>query len=38
MEERFFAQFIHCYFIAFGVIIGGTIIGSMGPFLQGMPR
>lgn len=35
MEERFFATFIHCYFIAFGVIIGGTIIGSMGSFLTG---
>ncbi|MFZ3578190.1 YtrH family sporulation protein [Virgibacillus sp. DJP39] len=35
MEERFFAQFIHCYFIAFGVIIGGTIIGSMGSFFTG---
>lgn len=35
MEERFFAQFIHCYFIAFGVIIGGAIIGSMGSFFTG---
>ncbi len=33
MEERFFATFIHCYFIAFGVIIGGAIIGSVGSFL-----
>jgi hypothetical protein len=35
MEERFFATFIHCYFIAFGVIIGGAIIGSVGSFLTG---
>lgn len=32
MEERFFATFIHCYFIAFGVMIGGAIIGSIGSF------
>ena len=35
MEERFFASFIHCFFIAFGVMIGGTIIGSIGSFLTG---
>ena len=35
MEERFFASFIHCFFIAFGVIIGGSIIGSAGNFLTG---
>lgn len=35
MEERFFAAFIHCFFIAFGVVIGGTIIGSIGSFLTG---
>ncbi|MUV39334.1 Sporulation membrane protein YtrH [Lentibacillus sp. JNUCC-1] len=35
MEERFFTTFIHCYFIAFGVVIGGTIIGSMGSFATG---
>lgn len=35
MEERFFAAFIHCFFIAFGVMLGGTIIGSMGSFLTG---
>lgn len=37
MEERFFAAFIHCYFIAFGVIIGGAIIGSIGSFATGEP-
>lgn len=35
MEERFFASFIHCYFIAFGVVIGGAIIGSIGSFVTG---
>lgn len=35
MEERFFASFIHCFFIAFGVVIGGTVIGSVGSFLTG---
>lgn len=35
MDERFFATFIHCFFIAFGVIIGGTILGSVGSFLTG---
>ncbi|WP_077303353.1 YtrH family sporulation protein [Virgibacillus pantothenticus] len=35
MEERFFETFIHCYFIAFGVVIGGSIIGSIGAFVTG---
>ncbi|MEI3614349.1 YtrH family sporulation protein [Pseudogracilibacillus sp. SO30301A] len=35
MEERFFVSFIHCFFIAFGVMVGGTIIGSIGSFLTG---
>jgi hypothetical protein len=35
MEERFFTQFIHCFFIAFGVILGGTLIGSIGAFATG---
>lgn len=35
MEERFMATFIHCYFIAFGVVIGGAILGSIGTFLTG---
>lgn len=35
MEERFIASFIHCFFIAFGVVIGGTIIGSIGHFATG---
>jgi len=35
MEERFFVSFIHIFFIAFGVVLGGTIIGSIGSFLTG---
>ena len=35
MEERFFAAFIHCFFIALGVIIGGSLIGSIGDFATG---
>ncbi|MFS0673060.1 YtrH family sporulation protein [Ornithinibacillus sp. 179-J 7C1 HS] len=35
MEERFFAQFIQCFFIAFGVLIGGTLIGGIGAFATG---
>lgn len=35
IEERFFAAFIHCFFIAFGVIIGGSVIGSIGDFATG---
>ena len=35
MEERFFVSFIHCFFIAFGVMVGGTILGSIGSFLTG---
>lgn len=35
MEERFFSSFIHCFFIAFGVIIGGALIGSIGSFITG---
>ncbi|MBP2077346.1 YtrH family sporulation protein [Oceanobacillus polygoni] len=35
MEERFFAAFISCFFIALGVIIGGSFIGSIGDFATG---
>lgn len=37
MEERFFTSFIHCFFIAFGVVMGGSIIGSIGSFATGDP-
>lgn len=35
MEERFFALFIDCFFIAFGVVLGGAVIGSIGSFTTG---
>ncbi|UOQ47158.1 YtrH family sporulation protein [Gracilibacillus caseinilyticus] len=35
MEERFMQTAIHCFFIAFGVMIGGSMIGSIGAFLTG---
>lgn len=35
LEERFFVSFIHCYFIAFGVVIGGSLLGSIGSFATG---
>lgn len=37
MEESFFSSFIQCFFIAFGVIVGGSIIGSVGAFTTGEP-
>lgn len=35
MEDRLIISMIQCFFIAFGVIVGGTIIGSIGSFLTG---
>ena len=37
MEERFMVSLINCYFIALGVIVGGSIIGGIGAFLAGEP-
>lgn len=37
MEDKFFTSLINCYFIALGVIIGGSIIGGVGAFLAGEP-
>lgn len=37
MEERFMSSLLQCFFIAFGVIIGGSFIGSIGAFLAGEP-
>jgi hypothetical protein len=37
MEERFFSSMIQCYFIALGVILGGSLIGSIGSFAVGEP-
>lgn len=35
MDERFFVTFIHCFFIAFGVMMGGVILGSLGALITG---
>ncbi|KGX89103.1 YtrH family sporulation protein [Pontibacillus litoralis] len=35
MEERFFVTVFQYYFIALGVMIGGTLIGSIGAFAAG---
>ncbi|MYL50352.1 sporulation protein [Halobacillus litoralis] len=35
MEDRLVVSMIQCFFIAFGVIVGGTIIGSIGSLLTG---
>ncbi|MDX8046704.1 YtrH family sporulation protein [Gracilibacillus sp. S3-1-1] len=37
MEERFIVTIIQCFFIALGVMIGGSLIGSIGAFLTGDP-
>lgn len=37
MEERFIATFINCYFIALGVVIGGSVIGGISSFILGEP-
>jgi hypothetical protein len=37
MEDRFIPTLIQCYFIAFGVLAGGSFIGSIGAFLVGEP-
>ncbi|MDC3412640.1 YtrH family sporulation protein [Aquibacillus sp. 3ASR75-11] len=37
MEERFFSSMIQIYFIALGVIVGGSLIGSIGSFAAGEP-
>lgn len=37
MEERFIASLFNCYFIALGVVMGGSLIGGIGSFLAGDP-
>ncbi|MGP4071265.1 YtrH family sporulation protein [Piscibacillus sp. B03] len=37
MEERFYAALITCFFISFGVLIGGSIFGSLSAYLTGEP-
>ncbi|MBH0230139.1 YtrH family sporulation protein [Halobacillus yeomjeoni] len=35
MEDRLIVSMLQCFFIAFGVILGGTLIGSIGSFMTG---
>ncbi|KRG14529.1 YtrH family sporulation protein [Lederbergia galactosidilytica] len=37
MNEAFFPAFFNSYFIAFGVVIGGSLIGGMAAFVTGDP-
>ncbi|WP_071396013.1 YtrH family sporulation protein [Bacillus tuaregi] len=36
-EQPFFSLFLQSYFIALGVLIGGSLIGGMAAFLTGKP-
>jgi len=36
-DQPFFSAFLESYFIAFGVLIGGSIIGGMAAFITGKP-
>ena len=35
MKEAFMPAFIHSYFIALGVLLGGALIGGIGAFITG---
>ncbi|MBS4194984.1 YtrH family sporulation protein [Lederbergia citri] len=37
MDEAFFPTFFNCYFIAFGVMLGGSLIGGLAAFITGEP-
>lgn len=37
MNEAFFPAFINSYFIALGVMLGGTLIGGLAAFVTGEP-
>lgn len=37
MTEEFVPTFIHSYFIALGVLLGGSLIGGLASFLTGNP-
>ncbi|WP_078414024.1 YtrH family sporulation protein [Priestia abyssalis] len=37
MRETFMSLFILSYFIALGVLLGGTMVGAFGAFLTGKP-
>lgn len=36
-QQPFFSTFIESYFIAFGVLVGGALIGGLAAFLTGKP-
>ena len=37
MAETFFHELFKCYFIAFGVLLGGSLIGGLAAFATGKP-
>lgn len=37
MNEAFFPTFFNSYFIAFGVMLGGSLIGGLAAFITGEP-
>ncbi|KAB7705914.1 sporulation protein [Bacillus aerolatus] len=37
MAETFFHELFKCYFIAFGVLLGGSLIGGLAAFTTGKP-
>lgn len=37
VKQAFMPEFIHSYFIALGVLLGGSLIGAFGAFLTGEP-
>ncbi|NGP45034.1 sporulation protein [Bacillaceae bacterium SIJ1] len=36
-EELFIVTFLNCYFVALGVILGGSLVGGISAFLTGAP-
>ncbi|WP_027964263.1 YtrH family sporulation protein [Halalkalibacillus halophilus] len=37
MEERFIFALIKCFFISFGVLMGGAFFGSLSAYISGQP-
>ncbi|PAQ16604.1 sporulation protein [Bacillaceae bacterium SAOS 7] len=37
MADTFFQELLKCYFIAFGVLLGGSLIGGTASFVTGKP-
>jgi len=37
MDEAFFPTFFYCFFTAFGVMLGGSLIGGLAAFITGEP-